>query len=96
MEDETIKEYRCSLECFFSKFCDMKKQQYLKITLLESLYIVYEKCGAEVPITDELIDRIKNVKFSNSARQGTAKKNTMNERWKGVYGTIKEYIGNGG
>ena len=95
MDKETIKLYKNSLEQFFARFNISRKLSSQKV-LVESLYVVYEKCGIEEPITDDLIDKVKNTISCKNARQEVVKKNTMNERWKGVYGTIKEYIGNGG
>lgn len=94
MDETTIKLYKNSLERFFAKF-NISSMLSSQKALLESLYIVYEKCGVEMPITDNVISKVQSTVHCKNARQDVVKRNAMNERWKGVYGTIKEFIGNG-
>lgn len=85
ISETEIKSYQKSLEDFFDKIC-IKKVMVSDITLLEGLYVVYEKTEVKMPFTQELYDKIKNADgFKETARQGTVKKANMNKRWKTIY-----------
>ena len=80
-----IAEYKESLLNFLELF-DPGNKILKNITLLESLYVVYEKMKVKTPITDELCKSIlDNEQYKSCARQGTVKLKNMNERWKAVY-----------
>lgn len=77
--------YQKSLEDFFDKI-SIKKVMASDKTLLEGIYVVYEKTEVQRKFTQELYDKIKNdVKYKETARQGTVKKFNMNKRWKIIY-----------
>lgn len=85
MDITELKIYQSSLERFFNKIC-IKKVMASDKTLLESLYVVYEKTGVQIEFTQEVYDKIKkDDEYKNTARQGTVKKANMNKRWKRVY-----------
>lgn len=85
MDATELKVYKRSLEKFFSRIL-IKKVMASDKTLLESLYVVYEKTGVQGEFTEELYNEIKNDnKYKQTARQGTVKKINMNKRWKRVY-----------
>lgn len=88
MNQEEIDEYRQSLEGFFTQFM-LNKAVGPKKALLESIYVIYDKCGIDMKITETIISKIMSPQFKETAIQGTVKKNIMNERWKGVYATFK-------
>lgn len=91
MEEYEIKDYREALVNFFEKF-HLNKVVGSQKALLESLFVVYEKCRIKSSMTQEIIDKIKeDQKFKDSTRQGTVKRNTMNERWKAVYEIMAEW-----
>lgn len=87
MKKKEIREYEDSLLRFFHRF-HVNRTVGAQKALLESLYLVNEKCDIDFEITDTLIKKIKNSKFADSTRQGTVKKGTMIKRWGDVYGAI--------
>lgn len=81
--DGQIEEYRESLIRFFELFRVNTTQ---KKTLIESFYVVYEKMGVCKYITSETCNNVlNNPRYTDTARQGTVKMKSMNERWKVVY-----------
>lgn len=85
MKKTDIAVYKRSLEKFFEKI-SIKKVMSSDVTLLEGLYVVYEKAGIERVFTQELYDEIKNSEdYKKTARQGTVKKSNMSKRWKTIY-----------
>ncbi len=96
MQEDMIDSYRASLEQFFARFHNSKVIGAKK-ALLESIYIACEKGRLEIAITDALIGQILNSEeYKKTSRQGTVKKSSMNERWKGVYAIISAESGNSG
>ncbi|MDO4556258.1 MAG: DUF262 domain-containing protein [Lachnospiraceae bacterium] len=91
MNQEEIADYRRSLEDFFSKF-KLNKTIGSQKALLESIYVVFEKCNIIGIITDDVITRLKSSEFIKSTSQGTVKKNIMIRRWRDVYGTMGKTI----
>lgn len=85
MDVDELNVYQSSLERFFNKIC-IKKVMASDKTLLESLYVVYEKTGVQREFTQEFYNIIKDDnEYKQTARQGTVKKSNMNKRWKRVY-----------
>lgn len=82
---EEILEYKEHLEEFVSLF-SIQRKQATNITLIESFYAIFIVFDRKIQITQELCDRIlKNIKYKDTSRQGTAKMKQINERWKAVY-----------
>ncbi|MDE6314157.1 MAG: DUF262 domain-containing protein [Lachnospiraceae bacterium] len=90
---DIIEEYRISLEKFISHMnCGIQKKK--SSTLLESLYIVCEKCHMDMDITLEMQKRILNsAQYKTNTTQGTFSKRNMCERWKDVYEILSQYTG---
>lgn len=82
---EIVEKYRKSLEQFVSWIS--KNQIKIKnSTLLESLYIVSEKCDIRLDITEKIQQKILNSEdYKKNSTQGTFGKRNNCERWKVVY-----------
>lgn len=90
-DDNEIQQYISSLTEFVKLF-DINMTFSSKVTLLESIYVVFEKRKIKVKITKEIYDKILNTQdYTVNSRQGTVKMKNMNERWKAVYGILSDY-----
>ena len=92
-QPDVIEEYRQSLESFMSRMeTGLAKKK--SSTLLESLYIVSEKCNINMDITLEIQKEIlDSQQYKKNTTQGTFSKRNMCERWKDVYEILSRYIG---
>lgn len=88
-DDETIAEYRSSIE----KFMKLLNGKVLKqITLLESLFTVIDKKHLCVDITSEICENILKIDdYKNTVRQGNATKSAIETKLKVVYNAILIY-----
>lgn len=83
-------EYKKSLEQFFSRFEISKKCK--KVTLLDSLFIVTEKAGINIIITDEICNKLEHSEeFKSVARQATMSASNMKKRWMIAYEQLSKY-----
>ncbi len=91
LNNKEIKTYIDSIEAFVSAL-HISKKYFSKTTLLEGLYVVFEKRHIQCEITDEICEEIlsKNF-FRQSTSGGTISMTNMNKRWKGIYGVLSEY-----
>lgn len=88
-DDETIVEYRSSIEWFMSLLNGKVSKQ---ITFLESLFTVIDKKHLYVEITPEICDSIlKTNAYKNTVRQGNATKSAIETKLKVVYNEILKY-----
>ncbi|MDE7323473.1 MAG: DUF262 domain-containing protein [Lachnospiraceae bacterium] len=86
-----ITQYVKSIEAFISAL-DISRKYFLKTTLLEGLYVVFEKRGIRCDITDEICEEIlEKTFFKASTAGGTISITNMNKRWKGIYGILSKY-----
>ncbi len=70
----------------------ISKKYFSKTTLLEGLYVVFEKRNIQCEITDEICEEILSKKFfKDSTSGGTISITNMNKRWKGIYDVLSEY-----
>lgn len=91
MTENEVAYYKGILEDFFSHF-QLNRVLGLRKALLEGLFVMVEIVGLNLTITDELIDDTKNADaYKDNSRQGTLKKNKMNERWRGMYEVLSRY-----
>lgn len=91
MNEVEIEHYRLVLEDFFARF-HLSKILGLQKALIESLFVVVEKTGLDVQITEEVVNAVLNdSRYKNSSRQGMVQKGKMNERWKGTYEVLSRY-----
>ena len=89
-DEKKCLEYKKSLERFFERFELGKKCK--KVTILESLFVVTEKAGLELKITDEVCQKLENTsEFKAAARQGTMSVSNMRKRWKIAYEQLSNY-----
>lgn len=83
--EEEILAYKNKLQEFMNLF-SIHRKMASNITLLESFYAIYIVFDKQLPITQEICDRIlEDNRYKNNSRQGTAKMKGINERWKAVY-----------
>lgn len=91
LPDEKIEEYVNSIERFISKL-KITREYFSKKTLIEGLYVVFEKRRVQCDITDEICaELLKEDFFRNSTAGGTISITNMNKRWKGIYGVLSKY-----
>lgn len=80
-----VDRYKAALEEFVNYF-DVRNVLANSVSLLESIFVVFEKRGIKKTITSSMLDEIRKLPgFTNNTRQGTVKMKKMNERWKAVY-----------
>ena len=88
---EEIQEYKDSLEIFVSLF-SVNTTFSAKVSLLEGLYVIFEKKQFCKKITKGLCDAIqKSEVYISTSRQGTINMKKMNERWKAIYDISSRY-----
>lgn len=92
MENQEVEYYKNILEDFLGRF-QLKKVLGLQKALIESLFVVIEKAFLDVTITQDMIDKIlSSDSYQDNTQQGTVQKGKMNERWKGVYEILSQYV----
>lgn len=88
--EDFCQEYKHSLEQFFERFELTKTCR--KVTVLDSLFVVTEKAGVDINVTDEVCDRLEMSEgFKNVSGQGTMAASNMKKRWKIAYEQLSEY-----
>lgn len=91
LTSEEIAGYVDSIEQFISKL-NISKKYFSKTTLVEGLYVVFEKQHIQCMITDEICCEILGKTFfKTSTAGGTVSMTNMNIRWKGIYGVLSKY-----
>lgn len=79
---EEIEKYERELEEFVELFSIHRKMSS-NITLLESFYAIYTVFNEKNPITQDVCDKVlKDNRYKENARQGTASMKKISERWK--------------
>ena len=86
-------EYEECLSKFVSLFDDsVSVKSGGRVTILESLFIIYAKRRFTSRITQELCNEILNSpQYTSNSRQGTIKMSRMNNRWRTVYEISSRY-----
>lgn len=83
-------EYKRSLERFFTRFEITKKCK--KVTVLDSLFMVTEKAGVDIVITNEMCSELESIEdFKTASRQGTMSASNMKKRWNIAYEQLSRY-----
>lgn len=91
LKEKEIVKYTKSIKSFIS-ILDISRKYFSKKTLLEGLYVVYEKRHVQCNITDDICEEILEKDFfKNSTAGGTISMTNMNKRWKGIYGVLSKY-----
>ncbi len=91
LSDREVTEHVNSIEAFISRLC-ISRKYFLKTTLVEGLYVVFEKRNITCDITDEICAEISAKKFfKESTAGGTIGMANMNKRWKGIYDVLSKY-----
>lgn len=91
LNDEEIETYVISLEKFIDQL-DISRKYFTIKTLIEGLYVVFEKQHVQCRITDEICEEIVEKKFfRDSTAGGTISIPNMNKRWKGIYNVLSKY-----
>lgn len=91
-DEQTIEEYRRSLERFFSLFEDSYIPK--EISFLENLFTVTDKKKIEIKLTKEICEHILKTKaYQDTIRQGNATKTVIETKLKEVYGELQKYVG---
>jgi uncharacterized protein with ParB-like and HNH nuclease domain len=86
-----ITEYVDSIEGFISQL-DISRKYFLKKTLIEGLYVVFEKRHTKCIVTDEICEEILGKRFfKESTAGGTISLTNMNKRWKAIYDVLSKY-----
>lgn len=91
---EEVEEYRITLEHYIS-LLDMSKAYFKKKTLLEGLFVVWEKTDmGDCILTDELCEKIltDNI-IAETQKGGTVSLSNTNKRWKRIYEILSENVG---
>lgn len=90
LEEETCEEYKESLEHFFERFEITKICK--KATVLDSLYMVTEKAGIDIRITNEICRSLEMAEgFKEALGQGTMSASNMKKRWNIAYAQLSKY-----
>lgn len=91
LSSEEIEKYVDSIEKFILRL-NISKKYFLKTTLVEGLYIAFEKMHIQCNITDEICNEILGKSFFKvSTAGGTVSITNMNKRWKGIYDVLSKY-----
>lgn len=91
LNEMEIAEYVGSIESFISKL-DISRKYFLKKTLIEGLYVVFEKRHIKCIVTDEICEEILGKRFfKESTAGGTISLTNMNKRWKAIYDVLSKY-----
>lgn len=91
LNEKEIAKYVSSIKSFIS-ILDISRKYFSKVTLLEDLYVVFEKRHVQCKITDEICREILAKDFFKASTSGgTISMTNMNKRWKGIYGVLSKY-----
>ena len=91
LRDEEIATYVDSIEKFIS-LLNISKEFFIKTTLLEGLYVVFEKRHFQCEITDDICREISGKKaFKDSTAGGTISIPNMNKRWRCIYDVLSKH-----
>ena len=91
LHETEIAKYVDSIEGFILRL-NISRKYFQKKTLIEGLYVVYEKRHIQCMVTDEICEEIlKKRSFKESTAGGTISLPNMNKRWKGIYDVLSKY-----
>ena len=89
-DDKECLEYKKCLEKFFERFENTKKCR--KVTVLDTLFVVTEKAGIDIKITDEICTELETSDFKKVSVQGTMSVSNMKKRWSIGYEQLSKYV----
>ena len=91
-DEQTIEEYRRSLERFFSLFEDSYTPK--EISFLDNLFAVTDKKKIGIKLTKEICEHILKTKaYQDTIRRENATKTVIETKLKEVYGELQKYVG---